>query len=177
MRIKHGPYSLNSSRSTSPGLVRLFVVGLDTRKGLLAPELPGKLTPKRAHHRAVGLGHRITGRDLVAHQHHTLDRRQYGFPPASSGSRRRPSKLTRSSAGEEVIQRQHRVGLAAAEVRLQLHDWVAAAARQSLNGTDEELLQAFSQIGRRKNSTGFRYSSDPSPRWTCQRSAANSACW
>ena len=30
---------------------------------------------------------------------------------------------------------------------------------------------------RRKNSTGSRYSSLPSPSWTCQRSAANSACW
>ena len=30
---------------------------------------------------------------------------------------------------------------------------------------------------RRKNSTGSRYSSVPSPRCACQRSAANSACW
>jgi len=29
---------------------------------------------------------------------------------------------------------------------------------------------------RRKNSAGSRYSSVPSPIWTCQRSAANSAC-
>ena len=30
---------------------------------------------------------------------------------------------------------------------------------------------------RRKNSWGFLYSSEPSPRCTCHRSAANSACW
>ena len=48
---------------------------------------------------------------------------------------------------DHVIERQHRVGLAAAEVGLQLDDRIAARARQPLGGADQQVAQAVGQIG------------------------------
>src|SRR5690606_21068073 len=54
---------------------------------------------------------------------------------------------TRGGAREEVVEREHRVRLAAPEVRLELHDRIAAAALEAAHGADEELLQAFGEVG------------------------------
>ena len=56
-------------------------------------------------------------------------------------------KFLRSRAGKEVIQRQHRVRLAAAEVGLELHDRIAACAVETLDRPDQEPSQAFGEIG------------------------------
>ena len=159
------------------GVGRLLVVGLDARVGLLAAELPGQLAPQRADHGAVGLGDGIAGRDLVADQHDALRLGQRSSRPPRPAPRRRPASSPGAAPGEQVVERQHRVGLAAAEVGLELHDRVAALAGEALHGADQQALQALGEVGAAEELRGFRYSSDPSPRCTCQRSAANSACW
>ena len=58
-----------------------------------------------------------------------------------------PGQFGRRDAGKQVIQRQHRVRLAAAEVGLQLHDRVAALAGQPPHGADQHLLQALGEVG------------------------------
>ena len=58
------------------------------------------------------------------------------------------SQLAQGDAvSAEVEQREHRVGLAAAEVGLQLHDRVAAPAGEPLHRADEHLREALGQIG------------------------------
>jgi hypothetical protein len=46
-----------------------------------------------------------------------------------------------------VKERQHRVGLAAAEVGLELDDRVATRARQPLHGAGQEPPQAVGEVG------------------------------
>ncbi len=46
-----------------------------------------------------------------------------------------------------MVQREHRVGLAAAEVGLQLHHRIAALAGESLDRTHQQSLQALGKIG------------------------------
>ena len=115
------------------GARRLLVVGLDAGERLLAAELPGQLAPQRAHHRAVGLGDGIAGRDLVAHQHHALAPSAASSTPASASTASTPASSLGRDAGEQVVERQHRVRLAAAEVGLELHHRVAALAREPLH--------------------------------------------
>ena len=50
----------------------LLVVGLNALERLLAAKLPYQLAPQGAHHRAVGLDHRIAWRDPITHQHHAI---------------------------------------------------------------------------------------------------------
>ena len=45
-----------------------------------------------------------------------------------------------------MVERQHRVRLAAAEIRLELHHRVAAFAGEALHATHEEALQALGEI-------------------------------
>ena len=58
-----------------------------------------------------------------------------------------PGQFRGRSAGEQVIERQHRVGLAAAEVGLELHHRVAALAGEALHRADQQPLQALGEIG------------------------------
>ena len=122
------------------GAGRLLVVGRTRCEGLLAAELPGQLAPQRAHHRAVGLRDRVAGRDLVAHQHHAPDGRQRlrARPPACTASM--PGSSLGADAGEQVVERQHRVRLAAAEVGLELHHRVAALPGEALHRADQHAL-------------------------------------
>ena len=46
-----------------------------------------------------------------------------------------------------MVERQHRVGLAAAEVGLELHHRVAALARDALHAADEQALEALGEVG------------------------------
>ena len=39
------------------------------------------------------------------------------------------------------------MGLATAKVGLQIHNWITPLSAQTLQGTDEELTQAISEIG------------------------------
>ena len=47
-------------------------------------------------------------------------------------------QLARVRSREQVVERQHRVGLAAAEVGLELHHRVAALAREALHAAHEQ---------------------------------------
>ena len=88
-----------------------------------------------------------------------------------------PASSRGRDAGEQVIERQHRVRLAAAEVGLQLDHRVAALAGEAPHRADQQPLQALGEVGAAEELDRVRYSSVPSPRCTCHRSAANSACW
>ena len=55
-------------------------------------------------------------------------------------------QLAMRRAREQVVQRQHRVGLAAAEVGLELDDRIAAAAGQPPDRARQELLEALRQV-------------------------------
>ena len=124
----------------------LVVLG-DARVGFRAADLPRQLAPQGAHDRAVVLGDRVARRDAVAHQNHgpvhVRQRRHAGFPHQCIDA----GQLARGNAGAEVVEREHRVGLAAAEVGLKLHDRVAAAAREPLHRAGEHPLEALGQIG------------------------------
>ncbi len=99
------------------GTGRLFIVGFDARESFLSAELPRQLAPKRTHDGAVGLGARVAWGDLVAYQNDTFDGRQrLGF--AFQHHRVDAHQLLGRDAREQVIQRQHRVRLAAAEIGL-----------------------------------------------------------
>ena len=58
-----------------------------------------------------------------------------------------PASSLGCDAGEQVVERQHRVGLAAAEVGLELHHRVAALAGEALHRADQQPLQALGEIG------------------------------
>ncbi|EXI71444.1 MAG: hypothetical protein AW07_03673 [Candidatus Accumulibacter sp. SK-11] len=124
----------------------LLVVSRQPREGWFAAKLPGQFAPQRAHDRTVGLGRRVPRRNLVAYQHHAPGRRN----PARPGGRHHfvdAGQLGRRDAREQMVERQHRVRLAATEVGLQLHDRVAAAGGQALHRGDQHPLQAFGQVG------------------------------
>ena len=65
---------------------------------------------------------------------------------ASSKTESIPSSSPGGRPGEQVIQRQHGVGLAAAEIRLELNDGVASSACEAADGPNQQTLQAFRQI-------------------------------
>ena len=113
----------------------VVVVG-DERVALRAAELPGQLAPERADHGAVGLGVRGAGRDLLCRPAPRVRRRRRRFSPASASTALDARQLARRVAAGEVVEREHRVGLAAAEVGLELDDRVAALACETPDGVD-----------------------------------------
>ena len=124
----------------------LVVVGRDARIGGPAPQLPGQFAPQRAHHRAVALAHRIAGRDLVADQHDAARGGQLcdlGLLQDAVDAR----EFQRIDAGEQVVQGQHRVGFAAAEVGLKLHHRIAALVAEAAGRPDQQPLQTFGEVG------------------------------
>ena len=126
------------------GARRALVVGRDARVRRRAPQLPRQLAPQRPHHRAVRLGDGIARRDADAHQDHPAHRRRRrgaGLPQQRVDA----GQLARRGAGKEVVQGEHRVGLAAAEVGLQLHHRIAGRAGQPPHRAGEHALQALGQ--------------------------------
>jgi hypothetical protein len=111
--------------------------------------------------------------------------------PSSTATRARGSEVTAAAsrmagrpAGRwpaltlgQVIDRQHRVRLAAAEGRLQLNDRVAALARQALDHESSSRRMPSVMKVRWKNSSGVLVLGVAVPACTCDMSAANSACW
>ena len=57
--------------------------------------------------------------------------------PASFSTASMPASSLGCRTGEEVVERQHRVRLAAAEVGLELHDRIAALAGEALHRADQ----------------------------------------
>ena len=131
------------------GAGRVLVIRGNARECLLAAQLPRQLAPQRSDDRAVGLGHGIPRRDLVADQHHAPD------PGEAVGLRLLQhglytGQLAGRRAGEQVVEGQHGVGLAAAEIGLQLNDRIAAASGKAAHRTDQHSLQALGQVGTAK---------------------------
>ena len=93
-----------------------------------------------------GLVDGVAGRDLVAHQHDAPGGRQR-LGPGLLQHRVDARQLGGGDAGEQVVERQHRVRLAAAEVGLELHHRVAALAGEALHRADQHPLEALGQIG------------------------------
>lgn len=54
-------------------------------------------------------------------------------------------ELTRVYSREEMVEREHRVRLAAAKIGLKLHDRVAALARDALHATHEQSFKALGE--------------------------------
>ena len=67
--------------------------------------------------------------------------------PASAMTASMPTSSVGDDAREQVVEREHRVGLAAAEVGLELDDGVAALATEPLDGADEHAFQALGEVG------------------------------
>ena len=88
----------------------------------------------------------VAGSEAGAHQHRPPGRRQrldaeLLHQLLDAGEPVRPHRP------EQVMERQHRVGLAAAEVRLQLHHRIAAPAGQPPHGAPQQLPQPLGQVG------------------------------
>src|SRR5690606_39795016 len=56
-------------------------------------------------------------------------------------------------AAEQVVEREHRVSLAAAEIGLELHDRITALTGQALYAADQKAFQALRQKGRSEEHT------------------------
>src|SRR5687768_208006 len=54
---------------------------------------------------------------------------------------------TRLCAGEQVVERQHQMGLATAEIGLKLYHRIATVASEPLYSTRQQVLQTLSEIG------------------------------
>ena len=109
-------------------------------------QLPGKLAPQSAHLGAVRLGDWVAGRDAVADEDDSVDPRQFGHF-GSLHDVVDAVQLAGLRAREQVIESEHGVGLAAAEVGLQLHDGLAALAVQALQSICQQTCQALGQVG------------------------------
>src|SRR5208337_5288573 len=112
----------------------------------LTPELPGDLAPESADHGPVGLVVQSSGGDLGPHENRS---------PHVAGDRNRAllEQLfdSRQGAGgrgrEEMIEGQLRVGLAAAEIGLELDDWIAARSGHAKEGLGEQSAEALGEEG------------------------------
>ena len=117
---------------------------------LTAPELPSEFAPQSVHLSAIRFDMRRPGLEVGA------DEGGAGHvEPAEVGASRCGDEflyllgeLLGRGAGEQVVKRQHGVGLAATEVRLQVHHWacvgVAAEAPQSPR---QQIVQALGEVG------------------------------
>ena len=128
------------------GAGRVLVVSGDAGVRRRPAQLPRQLAPQRAHDRPVVLRGRIARRDAVAHQDDAPDAQRRRRPDVAQ-QRLHAGQLARGSAGAEVVQREHRMGLAAAEVGLQPHHRVAAGAGQPPHGAGQHRLQALGEVG------------------------------
>ena len=127
------------------GVGGVGVVGGDAGERLLAPQLPSQLAPQRPDHGPVGFRDRVARRDLVADQHYPSNGRHLGragVPQHCVDA----GQIARRRAREEVVQGEHRVGLAAAEVRLELDYRVAGSAAEALHGPRQHALQTLGQM-------------------------------
>ena len=113
----------------------------------------GRLTPDLAVRAAAraGLSARLVRRDLAGISDVTLPcilllegRGACVLVERRAGER---ALVVLPETAEQVVERQHRVGLAAAEVGLQLDDRIAAGAREPLHGADQQARQPGGEKG------------------------------
>jgi len=128
------------------GVGGLLVVGADHLVTGLAAQLPGDLAPDRSDDGPVVLRARVAGRHLGADYNGASDLGSHfasGFLQDLLGA----GKFGRGCAGEKMVKRQHAVGFAAAEIRLQLDHRVAALPADAAYAVAEELLQSLGDEG------------------------------
>ena len=145
------------------GVRGVLVVLLDELVAFLAAKLPGDLAPEGADDGPVGLLVGLAWGNLRADEDGPVDVRWESGSPSSLTSSSTPGSSPAGRAGEEVIQGQHRVRLAAAEVGLQLDDRIASLAGQPEMACVSSRRKPSVKNVRRKNSVGCLYSSEPSP--------------
>ena len=124
-----------------------LVVGAHPLIGSAAPQLPGQLAPQGAHQRTVGLTDRVAGRQLEPDQDDSAHGRQRCIAARLLEHALDAGQVGGRDAGEEVIERQHGVGLAAAKVGLELHHRVAALSAEPAHPVHQHLLEALGQVG------------------------------
>ncbi len=125
---------------------RLLVVRLYPGVRFLPAELPRNLPPERVDYRPIRFHQRIAGRDPVPHEHHASRCRRF-FDPGFLEKVAHSRQADRVDAGEQVVQRHHGVGLAAAEVGLELYHRVAALPDNSPVGAHQQFFQTLGEVG------------------------------
>ena len=142
--MRQGPYSLNSSRSTSPGLVAFSSSAFTRANAFLPPSCQASSPHSVRTTVPSGFVTGLPGEILLPT---STTRFAFGrlLTPASASTASTPGSSLGRRAGEQVIEREHRVRLAAAEVRLELHDRVAALAGEAPDTADEQALQALGE--------------------------------
>ena len=123
------------------GIRGAFVIEPDALVGVASAKLPRQFAPERPRDRAVGLDARIAGRNLIPHQHHAPHLWQRRLP-AVLQQFVHSVQAAEADAGKEVIERQHGMGFAAAEIGLQLNHRLAAVAGHALNRVIQDMRQA-----------------------------------
>ena len=116
---------------------------------LPAAQPPGQIAPQGAELAPILCVHRL-GDTLVGAYEHRAPGAGQGFDAGSGEDRRHAFQLFRAIAGRrpgEVIERQHGVGFAAAEIGLKADHRLAAAPAQTLDHGLQHLPQPFGGVG------------------------------
>src|SRR5262249_6325169 len=111
---------------------------------LCAAELPRELAPQCVDGDAPALLVGTSGRDHLTNQHSRVGRR-WSFDLGVGEHRLDPWKLVRWVSRREVVERDHRVRLAAPEVGLQLDNGVATLLAKAPHGVEQQLPQTIRQ--------------------------------
>ena len=128
------------------GVRRVPIVGLDPGVGVPASELPRQLAPQRVDTGPVVLHRRGAGRNLGADEYSPACR-WHGRPSSPLEDGVDAGEVARLRSREQVVEGEHRVGLAASEVGLELDHRVAAFAVQAPHGAGQHALEAVGQVG------------------------------
>ena len=128
------------------GVCARLVVGTHQLVAVPAAQLVGQMAPHGAHFDTVFHGLRRRWGDHRAGQHCS------GHPVGQRNPRLvehvpDPRQVLRRHTRGQVIQGDHAVGLAAAEIRLQFDDGIAATARQPPRRPHQQIPQTLGQIG------------------------------
>ena len=140
---------LEQRRESRAGAGAGDVVGGHGVVALFAAELVSETTPQGVHHDVVADRLRCRWRDLLAHQHRSVDLSGQGDLRLGQHIGQ-PRQLGGVGARGQVVQRDQRVGLAATEVGLQLDHRVPALACQPFGRSREQVAQPLGDVGARK---------------------------
>ena len=160
-RTRAGPKSSNRPAQDVRARTRAALVRLP--KALISgrsTELPGELAPERAHLNAV-IDAWLRGREGGSDKDYALDGRDLGYPRLRQ-DRLDAGEFRRVCAGHEVVEREHRVRLAAAEVGLEIDDRLALRfAREALECYTEKVRETGGQEGAFEEGAGIEILGGP----------------
>ena len=118
--------------------------------GLTPTELPGEFTPESANLGAVVLDDRRAGLQVGADEcgPSDIERAEVGVAVRGDEFLKLLREVLDRSAAEQVVQRQHRVGLAATEVGLKVHHRARAGFPvQASQRPRQQVAQALGEVG------------------------------